>query len=127
MSKKIYIFDPTSSDKLSQVRGIGRYLQIIKENFQNDFTFISSFKGAKIKKADSIFINPFFNFLSPPLTIRRIAQKQVAVIHDLIPLKYPEHYPAAVKGNFIIFLNSQALKNYDLIITDSIASKKDII
>lgn len=127
MSKKIYIFDPTSSDKLSQVRGIGRYLQIIRENFSDDFIFISDLKGVKIKKNDSVFVNPFFNFLARPLTMRRIAQKQVAVIHDLIPLKYPEHYPAGVKGNFNIFLNSQALRNYDLIITDSIASKKDIV
>ena len=75
---------------------------------------------------NSVFINPFFNFLQPPLTLKRLAQKQIAVIHDLIPLKYPSHFPAGIKGSIYILLNKLALKNYDLIITDSEASKKDI-
>ena len=30
---KVYIFDPTQSDKLSSVRGVGRYLKLLKETF----------------------------------------------------------------------------------------------
>ena len=125
MTKKIFVFDPTESDKLSSVRGVGSYLQLLKENFKNEFHFINftNFKNFK----NSVFINPFFNFLQPPLTLRRLAKKQVAVIHDLITLKYPSHFPAGVRGNINIFLNRLALRNYDLIITDSKASKKDII
>ncbi len=125
MAKKVFVFDPTASDKLSSVRGVGRYLQILKENFAEEFTFTSSLKSIKNSK-DSVFINPFFNFLASPLTLKHLSQKQIAVIHDLIPLKYPAHYPAGIRGNINIFLNTQALKNYDLIITDSEASKKDI-
>jgi hypothetical protein len=33
MNQFVFVFDPTASDKLSAVRGIGRYLQILKENF----------------------------------------------------------------------------------------------
>ncbi len=123
MTSRIYVFDPTVKDPLSQVRGIGRYLQILKENFTPEFTFTSNLQNIT---PDSVLINPFFNFLAPPLLMRKVAKKQVAIIHDLIPLKYPDHFPLGIKGKFNLFLNRLALKNYDLIVTDSEASKKDI-
>ena len=125
MQNKVFVYDPTLKDKQSSVRGIGRYLQILKENFPG-WTYINN---ATMKQCnnDNVFINPFFNFLQKPLTLKLIAQKQIAVIHDLIPLKYPHHFPAGIKGSIYILLNKLALKNYDLIITDSEASKKDII
>ena len=132
----VFIFDPTENDPLSKVRGVGRYLQILKENFP-DWVFTSdltplrssSYEGQAMKQLnnEAIFINPFFNFLQPPLTLNRLAKKQVAIIHDLIPLKYPKHFPSGLRGKLNIFLNKIALKNYDLIVTDSEASKKDII
>lgn len=125
MSSQVYVFDPTAGDEQNRVRGVGRYLQILKENFPN-WIFTSNL--SKIKDLGSkIFINPFFNFLQPPLLMRRVAKKQIAVIHDLIPLKYPDHFPAGLRGNLNIFLNKLALKNYNLIVTVSEASKKDII
>ena len=132
MSQKVFVYDPTAADKMSSVRGIGRYLQILKENFP-DWTYINN-ETMKQLNNDSIFINPFFNFLQPPVRSnndwtlhRRIAHKQIAVIHDLIPLKYPSHFPSGIKGSIYILLNKFALKNYDLIITDSEASKRDIV
>ncbi len=125
MTKKIFVYDPTASDKLSAVRGIGRYLQILKENFP-EWTFTNNL-AMKQWNNETIFVNPFFNFLQKPVTLKRIAHKQIAVIHDLIPLKYPSHFPDGSKGTIYILLNKFALKNYDLIITDSEASKKDII
>lgn len=121
---QVLCFDATSSDNKSKVRGIGRYLQILKENF-SDWTFSNKLQvtGYKLQ----VFLNPFFNFLQKPVTLKKIAKKQIAVIHDLIPLKYPSKFPAGLRGNFNIFLNKLSLKNYDLIVTDSEASKKDII
>ncbi len=133
MTKKVFVYDPTAKDKLSSVRGVGRYLQILKENFSREFIFTSKIKNLdlnenlKLKIENSVFINPFFNFLQPPLTLKRLAKKQIAVIHDLIPLKYPSHFPAGIRGKLNIFLNNLTLKNYDLVITDSESSKKDII
>lgn len=130
----VTVFDPTIQDDKSKVRGIGRYLQILRENFKDEFKFISNIGYWKLgignwslDIGNSIFINPFFNLLQPPLTMLRIAKKQVAVIHDLIPLKYPTHFPVGLKGKLNIFLNKIALRNYDVIITDSEVSKKDII
>ena len=124
MSIPVYVFDPTEKDALSKVRGIGRYLQLLRENFSGRFVFTADLKYIPFK---SIFINPFFTFLQTPLLMKRISQKQVAVIHDLIPLKYPQHFPVGIRGKINVFLNKLALKNYDLIITDSNASKKDIV
>lgn len=124
MTSKVFVYDPTISDTLSRARGIGRYLEVLKENFSLEFEFIAD---SRAMTYDSIFINPFFNFLQPPTILKRIAKKQIAVIHDLIPLKYPEHFPFGIKGGINIFLNRQVLKDYDFIITDSQASKKDII
>jgi len=121
---QVLCFDPTSSDAKSKVRGVGRYLQILKENFP-EWTFSNTLHVSRYTL--HAFINPFFNFLQKPTTLKRIAKKQIAVIHDLIPLKYPSKFPAGIRGNFNIFLNKLALKNYDLIVTDSEASKKDII
>jgi glycosyltransferase involved in cell wall biosynthesis len=128
MDSKVYVYDPTANDPLSKVRGIGRYLQILRENFSKEFIFTNNLNsyGPKVLKS-SVFINPFLNFLQPPLTNRRIAKKNIAVIHDIIPLKYPQHFPAGIKGNINIFLNQFTLRLYDTIITDSETSKKDIV
>src|SRR3989338_4782136 len=123
MRQMIYVFDQIVNDSLSKVRGVGRYLQILKENFPKNTVFTDNIRQIA---ADSVFINPFFNFLKTPITLKRIANKQIAVIHDLIPLKYPEHFPVGIKGKLNIFLNKLALKNYDLIVTDSEAYKKNI-
>ena len=121
---KVFVYDPTITDKQSAVRGIGRYLNILKENFPQ-WHYINH---SKINKSQSsVFINPFFNFLQPPLTLKKIAAREIAVIHDLIPLKYPNHFPTGLKGKINIFLNKLALKSYDLIVTDSFSSKKDMI
>lgn len=119
----LYIYDPTATDELSKVRGIGRYMQILHEN-SNDATFINDLKNIPY---ESVFLNPFFNVLAPPVVTSRIAKKQIAVIHDLIPLKYPHHFPIGIRGKINVFRNKLSLKNYDAIITDSEASKKDII
>ena len=121
---KILCFDPSASDKQSQVRGVGRYLQILKENFP-EWIFSNTLHVTRYTL--HTFINPFFNFLQKPVIFKRIAKKQIAVIHDLIPLKYPQNFPKGLRGNFNIFLNKIALKNYDLIVTDSKTSKKDIV
>lgn len=125
MAKKVYVYDPTASDSLSRVRGIGRYLQLLRENFDNNYEFIDFKKPVDLK--GSVFINPFVNFLTPPILMRRLAEKQIAVIHDLIPLKYGAYFPTGIRGNMNIFFNKVSLKNYDTIVTDSEASKKDIV
>src|SRR3990167_4265851 len=111
MQPMVYILDPTLNDPLSKVRGVGRYLQILKENLPQNTIFTDNIRQVS---ADSVFINPFYNFLQKPLTLMRFAKKQIAVIHDLIPLKYPEHFPVGIKGKINIFLNKFPLPHFVL-------------
>lgn len=126
MSSLALVYDPTITDSQSKVRGIGRYLQILRENFKDEFMFAGDINSTNIKK-DTILINPFFNILAHPLSMSRITRMQVAVIHDLIPLKYPDHFPLGLRGKLNLFLNKFAVGNYDRIITDSYTSKKGIV
>lgn len=124
MDKKIVIFDPTISDQMSKVRGIGRYLKLLKETLKNKAEFTDDITSVS---KDVIFINPFFNFFTPPLLSKRKFSKQIAVIHDVIPLKYKYHFPVGLKGFINLIRNKKSLLIYDLIITDSESSKLDLI
>ena len=130
--KVISIFDPTATDEKSRVRGVGRYISTLKEAFQNlteDYdkasqsgisqfatqsqnpgdNFFFHFTGnIKEIKKDSIFLNPFFNPIQKPVKIQRLTHKQIAVIHDLIPLKYPKMFPTGFRGMIYKFFNSWA-------------------
>src|SRR3989344_5259086 len=101
--KTVIIFDPTVRDEQSKVRGIGRYLQTLKETFVNitkedaqpintgggyqitpDHPVTLYFKfvaDTKLIQKDSIFIQPFFNPIQKPLFWGKKARKQIAVIH----------------------------------------------
>jgi glycosyltransferase involved in cell wall biosynthesis len=123
MQLPVYIFDPTATDGASKVRGIGRYMEILRDYLPDDVIFVDSLD--KVPK-NSLFIHPFYNFLQPPQTYRRVAKKQLTVIHDLIPHKYPREFPYGFKGLLNIILNVFLLRNYSGIITDSFHSASDI-
>lgn len=120
----VTIFDPTATDNLSRVRGVGRYVQTLRETFGNEWKFTSDLSSAD---PDGTLVNPFINLLAKPTLYRRIAKKQIGVIHDVIPLKYPQNFPIGIKGKLYLAANKIALRYYDHIITDSEASKRDIV
>ncbi|NTU46021.1 glycosyltransferase family 4 protein [Candidatus Roizmanbacteria bacterium] len=123
MALPIYVYDPTESDELSRVRGIGRYVHILKSLLPPESIFTADLKSIPKK---SVFMNPFFNLLQPPFSYTRIAQKQIAVIHDVIPLKYPDNFPLGARGKLNVFLNKLTLNTYDHIIANSQTTKQDI-
>ncbi|MCX7997161.1 MAG: glycosyltransferase family 4 protein [Patescibacteria group bacterium] len=122
MHRPFVIYDPTKSDTSSSVRGVGRYVSLLRD-YISGAKFVSSIQNVP---EDAVFLVPFYNFLSRPLSIRKIARVQLAVIHDLIPQKYPRHFPAGIRGQLMSFTNRLLLNNFDGIITDSEASKSDI-
>lgn len=124
MDKKIVVFDPTVNDQMSKVRGVGRYMKLLKETLRNDAVFTNDLAGSY---KDSVFINPFFNFFTTPLITKKLFAKQIAIIHDVIPIKYKRHFPVGLKGYINLIRNKKTLSVYDLIITDSHASKSDLI
>ena len=120
---KITVYDPTASDVQSKVRGIGRYLQTLRELLPPDALFVPRVEEVPY---DSVFLNPFFNLLQPPLTNKRVAVKQAAVIHDVIPLQFPAQFPIGLRGKLNVWRNKKILNTYDLVITDSETSKEHI-
>ncbi|MBI3620122.1 glycosyltransferase family 4 protein [Candidatus Roizmanbacteria bacterium] len=119
----VFVFDPTVSDQQSKVRGVGRYLQILQENLP-EVQFVNVLNSVPY---ESVLINPFLNLIAPPLISKRLAKKQIGVIHDLIPLKYPSHFPLGLRGNYKYLLNRHYLRYYDLFVTDSETSRNDLI
>ncbi|MEK7587772.1 MAG: glycosyltransferase family 1 protein, partial [Patescibacteria group bacterium] len=67
------------------------------------------------------YFDPFF------LTLSLLKPKPVVVtVHDLIPLVYPSHFPRGIRGDLKWRVQKFSLKNARRLITDSIASKRDI-
>lgn len=121
-----YLYDPITHDPLGSFRGAGRIIQTLKEQSSDisGMSFISSLSDVTMK--DELII-PTFNPFTKPLLMRRIAKKQSIIIFDVIPIKYPKHFPIGIKGWINLQLNRYALRFFDEIITISHASKKDII
>ncbi len=47
-------------------------------------------------------------------------------IHDVIPLRFPAHFPFGLRGKFKLWLQKRALSHASAVITDSASSKRDI-
>lgn len=124
MTSPIFVYDPTFTDSQSKVRGIGRFIQILKETLPKDSVLTSNLRDVPY---ESVFINPFINLVQPPLITKRIAKRQIGIIHDIIPLQFPQHFPVGLRGKLNIWRNKDMLKHYDVIVTDSEASKKKIV
>lgn len=79
----------------------------------------------KEEKVDLIhypYFDPFF------LTLPLVKNKPVVVtVHDLTPLKFPQHYPSGIRGKIKWQIQKTSLKGTRAIITDSENSKKDLI
>ena len=118
-----YVWDPTTTDSQSKVRGIGRYMQMLHTCFDDRFHFVSDLSRVPF---ESVLIHPFFNLLQPPGLPLRRAKIQIAVVHDIIPYKYPRHFPSGTKGRVRTLINKLDLKNYQAIITPSFAVKEDL-
>ena len=112
-----------------RVRGTGFYLENLKRSLlkyysDNSYTFFT--RGEKLSKGIDLVHYPYFEpfFLSLPLFNR---YKTVVTVHDLTPFVFPKEFPSGLKGKIKWQIQKRALKNADVIITDSESSKKDII
>ena len=104
------------------VRGIGSYTRNLISTLE---------KNEEIELVDKnnfpqIIHYPYFDLFFNTLPIFKKIPT-IVTIHDIIPLIFPEKYPAGLKGNLRLLIQNQALKNVSAVITDSINSKKDII
>ena len=111
-----------------KVRGVGFYIKYLKESLEKHFshTTFKYFTQTKIIPKDVDIVHyPYFEpfFLTLPLIKKK---KTVVTVHDLTPLLFPKDFPPGLKGKIKWLVQRKLLKGVDAIITDSIASKKDI-
>ncbi len=119
----------SQTDSQHKVRGVGMYLSLLKDNLEkydrrNNYIFSSNIREDG-KEADIVhypYLDPFF--VTFPIFKKK---KTVITVHDLIPISYPKHFPAGVKGKISWQINRKILHQADLILADSEASRENIV
>lgn len=117
------------SKSAHKVRGVGKYITLLMENLEkfdkeNEYIFTDSPKNLPTR-VDIIhypYFDPFFITLQFKNNV-----KTLVTVHDIIPLVHKKEFPGGIKGNLKWMINRSRLKNVDGIITDSFASKEDIV
>lgn len=112
-----------------KVRGTGVYTNALKDSLvnyfpENSYTFFSN--RNEIPKDCEIVHIPYFElfFLTLPFSNN---YPTVVTIHDVTPLVFSENFPRGLKGKFKWQIQKFLLNNVKAIITDSRASKRDIV
>lgn len=108
-------------------RGTGRYTGLILAALKKSTAGheIIEHSDTIVSDADLTFY-PYFDpfFLTLPLFK---SGPVVVTVHDLIPIRFPEHFKRGIRGGIKWQLQRHALKQVDAVITDSEASKRDIV
>lgn len=112
-----------------KVRGVGFYVERLQSaltaNFpQLQFFFFSD--PEDIPPDTDIVHYPYFDPFHLTLP-KKMNYKIVVTIHDLTPLVFPRNFPSGIRGRLRWEIQKRRLGNVDAVITDSKASKKDIL
>ena len=122
-------FDISPIQSAHQVRGIGSYTKNLYDQFQKDGNNDISFEFIQDPSENTdaqIIHHPYFDLFFHTLRAKN-QPKTIVTIHDVIPLVFPEHFPAGIKGYINLLFQKNALKKCNAIICDSKTSKNDII
>ena len=111
-----------------RARGIGVYTKNLinaLQTYKPEHTYSFFTRTQEIPDSADIVHYPYFDpfFLTLPL---RKKKPTVVTVHDLIPLVFPEHFPAGMRGMTKWYMQRLSLKSAKRIITDSKNSKQDI-
>lgn len=109
-------------------RGIGSYTKNLVEalqKYETRHTYSLFTRGQKIPNNANLVHYPYFDpfFLTLPLYKPK---PTIVTVHDLIPLVFPDKFPAGAKGALKWQVQKLSLKGAKGIITDSECSKRDI-
>jgi glycosyltransferase involved in cell wall biosynthesis len=105
-------------------RGIGRYTRSLQAALISNGEVELITESTSAEKPDVVHY-PFFDLFFSTLPIKKRAPT-VVTIHDVIPLMFPEHYKAGVKGSARLLKQRLALRSVKSIVTDSEFSKQQI-
>lgn len=109
-------------------RGVDLYARNLYEELSLVYTHDQFFIGPLANERTNLdlvhytFFDPFFLTLQAGGPVKHC----VVTVHDLIPLKFPTHFPAGLKGRCKWIIQKHLLRHVDGIITDSESSAKDI-
>lgn len=112
-----------------RMRGTGVYTKNLIDALQKyerklSYTFFT--RVSEIPKNTDVvhypFFDPFFLTLPFPKPIPTIV-----TVHDLIPLVFPDKFPAGIRGTLKWQLQRLSLRRAAAVVTDSSCSKKDIM
>ncbi len=111
----------------SKTRGVGVYTRELVNALRTSFPtdqFIET-TGNPYQSGIDLVHYPFFDpyFLTLPW---RYSLPTLITIHDLIPLKYPTHFPAGLRGRLKWEVQKMRARASAGIITDSLSSATDI-
>lgn len=109
-------------------RGVGVYtknLTAALQKYEGKHSYSFFTRNQQLPKDADIVHYPYFDsfFLTLPLKKR---VPTVVTVHDLIPLVFPDKFPAGFRGMIKWQMQKAALRKADRIITVSECSKKDV-
>lgn len=122
---KIAIIKPPLAGHLPRGTGVYMNALVMALKARDDLTItVSDYKD--ISSDVDIVHFPYFDpfFLTLPFFRK---QKTIVTVHDLIPIRFPKYFARGIKGELKWQLQKFLLQHVDAIITDSKASKKDIM
>ncbi|HEX7017946.1 MAG TPA: glycosyltransferase family 1 protein [Patescibacteria group bacterium] len=122
------LFDTSPLGNAHAHRGIGMYTRFLTEYLEKEgkVTILRPSADDQGVKPDVVHY-PYFDLFFSTLPFFHKAKKAVVTIHDVIPLKFKQYYRPGIKGSLRYRKQRLALRKISAIITDSQASKSDII
>jgi len=127
-------FDISPLKKGHRIRGVGNYTRNLvfwlekltrrSDKILIDFVDFSK-KNVKLSSYDLIHY-PYTDLFFVSLPLFKPA-KVVTTIHDVTPLLFPRYYPLGLKGRLRFLIQRFLISKVNAVITDSFASKRDIV
>lgn len=110
-----------------RLRGSGIYYEKLCQHLAGwrDIDLVTG-SWTDVKGKADVYHFAYFDlfFLTLPF---KLPAKSIITVHDVIPLKFPEHFPSGIAGKAKLALEKIILNQAEVVLTDSESSKSDIV
>jgi glycosyltransferase involved in cell wall biosynthesis len=110
-------------------RGTGTYTRLLLDGLKQygkDLEIVEFGQNKPLSTFVDLIHYPYFDPFLLTLPIQK-SKPTVVTVHDLIPIAYAKHFPRGVKGELKWQVQRYSLRSASAILTDSVASKNDIV